>query len=106
MPAVSRKDGVDHIASPDGSAKCCASPSRQFTAAGSTNVFINGTGVVREADKMIVHPYAGPCCATHAPTLSTYSPDVHANGKKIGRIGDDYSAHVLATGSKNVFANG
>jgi len=106
MPVVSRKDGVDSVAVDHGTAKKCKTATTQTTDKGSLNVFINGTGVVREGDTMISHKYPSNCYL-HAPALSTYSPNVHANGKKIGRKGDLYTTgHELKTGSPNVFANG
>ena len=106
MPAVARKDGRDTVASPDGSGFCCSSPSTQKTAAGSDDVFINNIGAVRLRDAMIVHPFPGPCCAPHAPTLSSSSTTVFVNGRGLGRQNDDYSAHVISSGSSNVFAGG
>ena len=55
---------------------------------------------------MIVHPFPGPCCAPHAPTLSSSSTTVFVNGRGLGRQDDDYSAHVISSGSSNVFAGG
>jgi uncharacterized Zn-binding protein involved in type VI secretion len=104
MPAVARKDSKDTVASPDGSGICCASPSTQSTDKGSSNVFVNTIGAVREGDAMITHPYPGPCCNPHAPTLSSFSSTVFVNGKGIGRLGDDYSQHVISSGSSDVFA--
>lgn len=106
MPAVARMSGVDLVDSPDGAGICCALPSTQKTDLGSPDVFVNGVGIVRAGDSMIVHPFPGPCCVPHAPGLTTFSPNVYANGKLVGRLGDEYSAHVISTGSPNVFANG
>lgn len=106
MPAAARMAGVDIVNSPDGAGLCCASPSTQQTAAGSPNVIVNGVGIVRAGDPMVVHPFPGPCCVPHAPGLTSFSPNVYANGKLVGRLGDDYSAHVIASGSPNVFVNG
>ena len=110
MPAIARKAAVDLVASPDGTpgTPCdvgvrCDSPSIQATAAGSSDVFIEGIGVVREGDPMLAHPYV-PCgCPSHAPGLSTFSSRVYANGLRIGRLGDEYSAHVIITGASTVF---
>jgi len=104
MPEVARKDSVDSVASPDGSGSGCGSPTTQSTDIGSGDVFCNGIGVVREGDAMISHP--GPGCPPHAPTLSTYSSTVFINGKGCGRLGDEYSAHIITSGSGNVFAGG
>jgi uncharacterized Zn-binding protein involved in type VI secretion len=111
MPEVARKSAVDLVASPDGipgtpcdggARKICDSPSTQATAAGSSDVFIEGIGVVREGDAMISHPAPVCGCAPHAPVLTSFSAHVYANGLRIGRIGDDYSAHVIITGATTV----
>ena len=104
MPEVARKDSVDSVSSPDGSGSGCGSPTTQSTDIGSGDVFCNGIGVVRESDGMISHP--GPGCPPHAPTLSTYSSTVFINGKGCGRKGDEYSAHIITSGSGDVFAGG
>jgi len=104
MPKVARKGSTDSVSSPDGTGNNCASPTTQSTDAGSSDVFINGVGVVRDGDAMVSHPQPG--CTPHAPTLDTFSPNVYADGKKIGRLGDAYSGHTITSGSSNVFANG
>lgn len=84
----------------------------QVSNAGSSTVFVNGIGVVRNGDAMASHPDGNPCtpvAINHAPTLSTFSNTVFANGKNIGRIGDKYDSdghydHTISTGSTNVFA--
>ena len=107
MPEVARKDSKDTVNSPDGSGICCASPAVHSTANGSSTVFVNGIGVVRKDDPMIVHPFPGPpCCSIHAPKLSSFSSSVFANGLNLGRKGDVYSAHVISSGSSDVFAGG
>lgn len=100
---IARRDGVDQVASPDGSGHCCAEPSTQTTWEGSDNVFVNGIGIVREGDAMITHNYDGPCCVPHAPVLDTFSGTVYCNGKRVGRVGDAYGGdHIIITGSTNV----
>ena len=112
MPEVARKAAVDLVDSPDGTPgtpcddgkkNICDNPSIQATAAGSSDVFIMGIGVVREGDAMISHPAPVCGCAPHAPTLSTFSSRVYANGLRIGRIGDAYAGHVIITGAAKVF---
>jgi uncharacterized Zn-binding protein involved in type VI secretion len=106
MPAVARKNSVDSVQSPHGTGFCCVVPTVHSTDEGSSTVFINGIGVVREGDKMIEHTYPGPCCDLHAPTLTVYSAFVYAEGKRIARIGDKYVAageHVIISGSPNVY---
>ena len=105
MPAVARKDSEDTVASPDGSGICCSSASTQSTDKGSSDVFVNGIGVVRQGDAMITHDYQGPCCNPHAPVLTTYSSTVFVNGKGLGRKDDAYGGdHIISSGSGNVFA--
>ena len=103
MAGVARKNGVDLVASPDGSGHCCASPSTQTTAEGSDNVFVEGVGIVREGDAMVTHDYNGPCCNPHAPVLDTFSGSVYCNGKRVGRVGDAYGGnHVIISGASSV----
>ena len=106
MPKVARKNQADSVASPDGAAICCASPSTQETDEGSDDVFVNDIGAVRLGDAMKTHPYPGPCCVPHAPSLSSASTTVFVNGQGMGRLGDDYSAHYISSGSSNVYAGG
>ena len=112
MPNVARKNAVDLVDSPDGNPgtpcdggakKICDVPSIQATAAGSSDVFIEGIGVVREGDAMIAHPAPVCGCSPHAPALSVFSALVFANGLRIGRIGDSYDGHVIITGASTVF---
>lgn len=111
MPLVARKaaedsvdspDGTPGIPCPDGQPKCDL-PSTQATAAGSSDVFIETIGVVREGDAMIPHQYT-PCgCPSHAPTLSTFSAYVYANNLRIGRVGDAYGGdHIISSGAPTV----
>lgn len=100
---AARKDSVDSVFSPDGTGKNCNFPTTQSTSKGSSDVFINGIGAVRQGDAMKVH--AGPGCPPHAPPLTSCSSTVFVNGKGIGRIGDVYGGnHPILTGSSNVFA--
>lgn len=106
MPAVSRKNGVDKIRT---SHPCTPIT---VTREGSDDVFVNNIGVVRLGDKEKPHTY-GPsyskgrpqCNVLHALPLTKASPNVFANNRPIGRIGDRYVGETLITGSPNVFAN-
>jgi len=40
----------------------------------------------------------------HTVPLTTYSSTVYANGKNVGRKGDQYSGHTITSGSPDVFA--
>ena len=103
MPEIARKDMIDQVASPDGTGVCSASPSTQFTDEGSSNVKVEGYGVVRQGDKMKIHNFAGPGDTPHQPVLTTYSNKVFVNGKGVGRKGDLYgSDHPISTGSSKV----
>lgn len=131
MPGVAWKDGSSTVECTDGEqgTVCRRSPApdntpiawnwdvdtTQSSNAGSGDVFANNIGVVRRDDVMISHPHGDPCTASainHAPPLDTYSPNVFANNKEIGRIGDHYDGdgtsqtHEITTGSTDVFANG
>jgi uncharacterized Zn-binding protein involved in type VI secretion len=85
-------------------------PLTSASVAGSSNVLVNGIGVVRKGDVMVAHPDGNPCVPApvlHTPTLTTASSTVFVNGKAIGRVGDDYVmgvSHIITTGSSNVFA--
>ena len=111
MPGIARKDGVDRIDSSHGTGYKCRSPKEHGTAKGSSDVRVNGTGVVRYGDKMQKHSYPNRC-SQHEPTLSTSSSNVFVNGMGVGRDTDNHTVttgggtHTLKTGSTNVFANG
>lgn len=101
MPAISRKDGTDSIATGHG---CDATT---VTDQGSSSVFVNSIGAVRQGDLHAVHTFpVGPVCVPHALPLTSFSSSVFVNSKGVGREGDDYVGHVLTSGSSNVFAGG
>jgi len=126
MPAVARKDSADTIATGHG----CDTTTTTLT--GSSNVFVNSIGIVRQGDLSQVHSYEvivavevedtppdpvpdgyvptystvyDSTCESHQVSLTSYSGDVFANNLNIGRLGDSYSGHTLSSGSPNVFAN-
>ena len=114
MPKVARKDAVDSVntvhvsvgdADPDDGIACDAAPQTIATDEGSPNVFAEGVGVVRKDDKEQAHTFPG--CATHQTGLATYSPNVYANGKNLGRLDDTYACGAkITSGVGTVFANG
>ena len=128
MPEVALKDEVSSVACEDGAigTVCLTSGAPSFTPikwnfdndttqksdAGSSDVFAEGTGVVRKDDAMKAHANGDLCVATatnHAPTVSTHSATVFVNGKEIARIGDKYNSessqdHRITTGATTVFA--
>tara|TARA_R110002110_G_scaffold112376_2_gene279471 strand:- start:4708 stop:5028 length:321 start_codon:yes stop_codon:yes gene_type:complete len=106
MPGVARSAGIDEVYSPHGTGDDCDDETLQATAAGSTDVFANGTGVVTFGDAMTEHPNAGTC-DVHSSLLDAGSSTVLVNGKGVGRLGDTYgTVHVISTGSLNVIAGG
>ena len=79
-----------------------AFPPRPSTS-GSSNVFINGIGVVTVGDSYAVHCDPTPSC--HGSVLAAGSGTVNVNGKALGRVGDPVACgSVVAVGSSNVFA--
>ncbi len=106
MPNIARGNSVDSVNSATGSGPRCPSPTTTSTDECSSNVFINKTGVVRKGDAVSSHTMSG--CGSESPGLGTYSPNVFANGKNVGRLGDDYpgdGSNIITSGSSNVFAN-
>tara|TARA_R110002167_G_scaffold339111_1_gene546790 strand:- start:57 stop:449 length:393 start_codon:yes stop_codon:yes gene_type:complete len=130
MPGVALKDEESSVACTDGviGTVCATSGAPSFTPikwywntdttqksnAGSSDVFAEGTGVVRKDDAMKAHANGDPCVASatnHTPAVSTFSSTVFANGKNIARIGDKYNSessqdHEITTGATTVFAGG
>jgi uncharacterized Zn-binding protein involved in type VI secretion len=101
MPAIARKNGADSVATNHG---CDGST---VTKDGSSDVFINGIGIVRSGDLCEVHTIpSGPACVPHQVPLTSFSSTVFVNGKGVGRLGDEYSGHTITSGSPNVFAGG
>jgi len=101
MPAIARKSGTDSVSI--NHATCQGSTA---TSAGSGDVLVNNIGVVREGDTVASHTFSPPTCPSHAPGLVSFSANVYANNKKIGRLGDAYGCGAtISSGSSNVFAN-
>ena len=90
---------------PDDGIACDADPQDISTDEGSTTVFVDGHGVVREGDAVEAHTIPG--CSTHAPVLTSFSGDVFVEGKKVGREGDEYGcgATIITVGQGSVWAN-
>ena len=71
------------------------------TDACSSNVFVNGIGVVRESDAVQSHTFPG--CSTHAPGLTSFSSTVKINSNGAGRKGDTYECGAkITSGSGDV----
>jgi len=79
---------------------------------GSTNVFVNGRGVVRVGDadthdkEEIIETEEGIeiICVPHTVTVGAGSNKVFVNGRGVARIGNTFSGEPITTGSLNVFA--
>jgi len=122
MPVVAKKSGASLVRATDGArGSSCAtgrwnwnSGTTQSSDEGSSDVFIENIGIVRQNDTMISHPDGVPCVSrpvNHAPALSTYSANVFANNRPVGRVGDLYDSdghfsHAIISGASSVFANG
>lgn len=102
MKNAARGDQVDSVYSLTGTGLNCGSPLNTFTDECSPTVFANGTGIVREGDRVYPHPRAG--CSTDDSVLTTFSSTVFINGKGAGRIGDQYTSdNTITSGSSTVF---
>ena len=99
MPKIARGSGTDSVNTNHG---CDATTS---TDACSSNVKVNGKGVVRFGDAVASHTYPAPSCVPHAPSMDTLcSSKVYVNGKKAAYLGSKYGGtHDITTGSSNVF---
>lgn len=101
MPAAVRKDGKDEIQTGH---DCDAVT---YTDEGSDNVFVNKIGAVRLNDLCEQHFWPqNSSCVIHTLPLTTASPNVYVNNRKMGRKGDDYEGEILISGSADVFVNG
>ena len=105
MPGLVKGNGQNPVLSSHGSGVGCLSPLMSATDECSSNVFVEGVGVVREGDKMAVHTHSG-CTTTEAPPLVTFSSKVFVNGKGAARVGDNYEAtdgpNIIQEGSSTV----
>lgn len=127
MPAVALKNGNSQIVCTDGvkNTPCAFDDGTPImwhwdagttfvSDTGSSDVFVNGIGVVSVGDTMQSHPWGEPCTPSpvnHAPAITEGdiqgTPAVYAGGKLIARIGDKYNSdsfdHTISTGSTTVF---
>lgn len=102
MPAVVRGNGADTVFSKTGAGTNCAQPLVTATAECSSDVFVEGYGVVREDDQIQYHTTVG--CVPDTSRLTTFSSTVYINGKKAARIGDKYTDdNTITSGSTTVF---
>lgn len=102
MSAVARGNGKDYVLSKTGLGKGCSQPMITKTSECSSDVFVNGIGVVREGDKVTIHNKNG--CIPDESVLSKGSSKVFVNRKPVGRIGDQYTPdNIIISGSPTVF---
>jgi uncharacterized Zn-binding protein involved in type VI secretion len=98
MPAIARANGIDSVNI--NHATCQGST---VTDEGSSTVFVNGHPVVLEGNAVESHTFSPPVCPSHNPGLTTFSGTVAFEGKRVGRVGDQYGCGAsIATGSPNV----
>lgn len=100
MPGAARGAGRDRVQSVDGTGYKCRVPMSTRTLGCSTNVLINGIGVVRIGDSVAPHPRSG--CSLDTSRLSRSSRKVLINGRGAGRMGDSYGPNTIVSGSTNV----
>lgn len=102
MPLVARGNGVDIV---NTGHPVCVSPGLISTDTCSDNVFVCGVGIHRKDDLNEPHTHCPPVYGT---PLVTYSPNVFANGRNVGRQGDTYScsAYIQEVTQNSVYANG
>jgi uncharacterized Zn-binding protein involved in type VI secretion len=104
MAAVARSNGADRVFSLTGTGKFCRAPIPTTTGPGSGNVFVNGINPVVLGDAVGLHPANG--CGPDTSSLSSASSTVFANGKRVGRISDQYTSdNTIITGSPTVFCS-
>lgn len=108
MPAVARANGVDAVFSLTGTRSSnrpvrFGNPINTVTGTGSPDVFVNSIPVVREGDTVGAHlNFTG---GIDTSVLTTFSPTVYANSKRIGRVGDQYTTdNTITSGSEDVFS--
>ena len=75
------------------------------------SVFANGKklscqGHINTPSHKILIPGDPPKCKAHKKKLIRGSPNVFAEGKRVGRKGDRTGCSKVVQGSRNVFANG
>lgn len=102
MTGVVRGDGIDTVNTVHpavGGDACDASPITTSTDQCSSMVIAGDYGVVRQSDT--VRPHTFPGCATHAPGLTTYHPNVIVEGLGIARQGDQYGCGATITSSSS-----
>jgi uncharacterized Zn-binding protein involved in type VI secretion len=103
MPAVARANAQDDVFSLTGTGKFCRAPIQTKTGTGTSTVFAGGAPVVLQGDRVGIHPYNG--CGTDTSTLTSGSSTVFANGKQLGRIGDQYTSdNIIISGCYTVFS--
>lgn len=103
MPGAARGNSVDSVYSNTGTGRGCADPLVTSTNECSSDTFANGTGIVREDDKVTPHTPPGCNPPLDESPLTTFSSVVFINGKGAGRNGDQYTSdNTITSGSSTV----
>lgn len=99
MPPVARKSSRDTVSTNH------ACDGVTTTDQGSSDVYVNGIGVVRAKDLNKQHTVrSGKSCVPHTVALSRHSLTVFVNDRGVGRFGDSYGSETITSGSANVAA--
>ena len=102
MPPIVTGDQQHTVFSKTGSGHECKFPRMTSTNQCSSNVTVEGFGVVRQGDSVNPHPKAG--CSNDGSTLSTFSSKVFVNGKGVAMLGKLYTSdNTITSGSAKVF---
>ena len=105
MPAAARANGADQVFSKTGVGKNCGFPVQTITGTGTCQVYVNGSIAVRGDDLVGSHPFGG--CGPDTSTMNEGSTTVFIGGKKMARIGDNYTSdNIIISGSTTVFVGG
>ena len=103
MPGIARGNGADTVHSETGSGVLCYSSTDTTTDECSSDVFVNGIGVVRQGDKVKPHNKGG--CTTDESVITDGSSTVFVNGKAVARLGDHYTSdNTITSASGDVLA--
>jgi len=84
----------------------CTQPKRKgaFSTVSANGIQMSGLGHSNNRHLLLI-PGDPPRCKAHSKTLLTASPNVFAEGRPIGRVGDRTGCSKVVRGSPTVFAN-
>ena len=101
MPAVARKGDQER------GPLHCSQPKRQgaFSTVFANGTKMSGKGHFNNRHLRLIPPPPVKRCVAHSKALLNGSPNVFAEGKPIGRVGDRTGCSKVIRGSLTVFAN-